>query len=124
MNGKEKLGGYKVQGKVADAASAMVAEAKACVAAGAQMLVLEAIPSALGKRITAEISIPTIGIGAGVDCSGQVLVLPDMLGMSPGKPAKFVKNFLLGEPSIEAAVKAFIKEVKAGTFPAEQHGFS
>ena len=118
------LGGYKVQGKVPDAASAMVAEAKACAAAGAQMLVLEAIPSALGKRITAEIPIPTIGIGAGVDCSGQVLVLPDMLGMSPGKPAKFVKNFLLGEPSIEAAVKAFIKEVKAGTFPADQHGFS
>jgi len=118
------LGGYKVQGKVADAASAMVAEAKACVAAGAQMLVLEAIPSSLGKRITAEVTIPTIGIGAGADCSGQVLVLPDMLGMTPGKPAKFVKNFLLGEASIEAAVKAFVREVKAGNFPAEEHCFN
>lgn len=118
------LGGYKVQGKVPDAASAMLAEAKACAAAGAQMLVLEAIPASLGKRITAEISIPTIGIGAGVDCSGQVLVLPDMLGMSPGKPAKFVKNFLIGESSIEGAIKAFVREVKAGTFPAKQHGFS
>jgi len=88
------------------------------------MLVLEAIPASLGKRITAEISIPTIGIGAGVDCSGQVLVLPDMLGMSPGKPAKFVKNFLIGESSIEGAIKAFVREVKAGTFPAKQHGFS
>ncbi|OZB32788.1 MAG: 3-methyl-2-oxobutanoate hydroxymethyltransferase, partial [Polynucleobacter sp. 39-45-136] len=87
------LGGYKVQGKSKDAASLMLEQAIACEQAGAQMIVLEAIPSSLGKLITESLSIPTIGIGAGSDCSGQVLVLQDMLGISPGKPPKFVKNF-------------------------------
>ena len=118
------LGGYKVQGKSKDAASLMLEQAIACEQAGAQMIVLEAIPSSLGKLITESLSIPTIGIGAGADCSGQVLVLQDMLGISPGKPPKFVKNFLDGHASIEAAVKAYVREVKSGKFPGPEHGFA
>ena len=118
------LGGYKVQGKSKDAASLMLEQAIACEQAGAQMIVLEAIPSSLGKLITESLSIPTIGIGAGGDCSGQVLVLQDMLGISPGKPPKFVKNFLDDHASIEAAVKAYVREVKSGKFPGPEHGFA
>jgi len=118
------LGGYKVQGKSKDAASLMLEQAIACEQAGAQMIVLEAIPSSLGRLITESLSIPTIGIGAGADCSGQVLVLQDMLGISPGKPPKFVKNFLDGHASIEAAVKAYVREVKTGKFPGPEHGFA
>jgi 3-methyl-2-oxobutanoate hydroxymethyltransferase len=118
------LGGYKVQGKSKDAASLMLEQAIACEQAGAQMIVLEAIPSSLGKLITESLSIPTIGIGAGVNCSGQVLVLQDMLGISPGKPPKFVKNFMDGHTSIEAAVKAYVREVKSGKFPGPEHGFA
>ena len=118
------LGGYKVQGKSKDAASLMLEQAIACEQAGAQMIVLEAIPSSLGKLITESLSIPTIGIGAGANCSGQVLVLQDMLGISPGKPPKFVKNFMDGHASIEAAVKASVREVKSGKFPGPEHGFA
>ena len=118
------LGGYKVQGKSKDAASLMLEQAHACEQAGAQMVVLEAIPSSLGKHITEALSIPTIGIGAGPDCSGQVLVLQDMLGISPGKPPKFVKIFMHGHPSIEAAVKAYVRDVKSGNFPGSEHGFA
>ena len=118
------LGGYKVQGKSKDAASLMLEQAIACEQAGAQMIVLEAIPSSLGKKITEALSIPTIGIGAGPDCSGQVLVLQDMLGISPGKPPKFVKNFMEGHHSIEAAVKAYVREVKSGKFPGPEYGFA
>ena len=118
------LGGYKVQGKSKDGASLMLEQAIACELAGAQMIVLEAIPSSLGKQITASLSIPTIGIGAGTDCSGQVLVLQDMLGISPGKPPKFVKNFLDGQGSIEGAIKAYVREVKSGKFPGPEHGFA
>lgn len=118
------LGGYKVQGKSKDAASLMLEQAIACEQAGAQMIVLEAIPSSLGRLITESLSIPTIGIGAGANCSGQVLVLQDMLGISPGKPPKFVKNFLDGHASIEAAVKAYVREVKSGKFPGPEHGFA
>jgi 3-methyl-2-oxobutanoate hydroxymethyltransferase len=118
------LGGYKVQGKSKDAASLMLEQAIACEQAGAQMIVLEAIPSSLAKLITESLSIPTIGIGAGANCSGQVLVLQDMLGISPGKPPKFVKNFMDGHASIEAAVKAYVREVKSGKFPGPEHGFA
>ena len=118
------LGGYKVQGKSKDAATIMLEQALACQEAGAQMVVLEAIPSSLGEKITAELHIPTIGIGAGPDCSGQVLVLQDMLGISPGKAPKFVKNFMEGRHSVEAAVKAYIREVKSGKFPGSEHGFA
>jgi 3-methyl-2-oxobutanoate hydroxymethyltransferase len=88
------------------------------------MLVLEAIPSALGEMITKSLRIPTIGIGAGPNCSGQVLVLPDMLGISPGKPPKFVKDFMADHSSIEAAIKAYVKEVKSGKFPGPEHSFA
>jgi len=118
------LGGYKVQGKSKDAATHMLEQALACQEAGAQMVVLEAIPSSLGEKITAELLIPTIGIGAGPDCSGQVLVLQDMLGISPGRPPKFVKNFMEGHHSVEAAVKAYVREVKSGKFPGPEHGFA
>jgi len=118
------LGGYKVQGKSKDAASHMLEQALACQAAGAQMVVLEAIPSSLGEKITTELHIPTIGIGAGPDCSGQVLVLQDMLGISPGKPPKFVKDFMDGHQSVEAAIKAYVREVKSGKFPGLEHGFA
>jgi 3-methyl-2-oxobutanoate hydroxymethyltransferase len=118
------LGGYKVQGQSKDSASVMREQALACQEAGAQMLVLEAIPSSLGKLITQSLAIPTIGIGAGPDCSGQVLVLQDMLGISPGKPPKFVKNFMDGHTSIEAAVKAYVREVRSGKFPGAEHGFA
>ena len=118
------LGGYKVQGKSKDAASHMLEQAIACQEAGAQMVFLEAIPSSLGERITEELHIPTIGIGAGPDCSGQVLVLQDMLGVSPGKPPKFVKNFMDGHQSVEGAIKAYVREVKSGKFPGPEHGFA
>jgi len=118
------LGGYKVQGKSKDAATIMLEQAIACQDAGAQMVVLEAIPSTLGEKITAELHIPTIGIGAGPDCSGQVLVLQDMLGISPGKPPKFVKDFMDGHHSIEAAIKAYVREVKSGKFPGPEYCFA
>ena len=91
--------------------------------AGAGMLVLELIPAALSRQVTAALRIPTIGIGAGVDCSGQVLVLHDMLDVYPGKKARFVKNFLTGAGSVQGAVEAYVREVKAKTFPAAEHSY-
>ena len=117
------LGGFKVQGKTSQAADTLIKDAKVLQAAGAQLLVLEAIPSELGKRTTESIQIPTIGIGAGPDCSGQVLVMHDMLGAFPGRSPKFVKNFLEDQASIEAAFKQYISDVKAGKFPGPEHGF-
>lgn len=117
------LGGFKVQGKSPEAAQQLVADAIALESAGAQMIVLEAIPSELGARVTQSINVPTIGIGAGPECSGQVLVMHDMLGAFPGRSPKFVKNFLEGQASIEAAVTAYIAAVKAGTFPGPEHCF-
>ena len=118
-----QLGGYRVQGKDDRQAKRLIQEAKMLEQAGAGMLVLEAVPAALAKQITAKLAIPTIGIGAGVECSGQVLVLHDMLDISPGKKPKFVKNFLQGRNSVAAAIEAFVKEVKAKSFPAPEHSF-
>lgn len=117
------LGGFKVQGKSTEAAEILIKDAQTLEKAGAQLLVLEAIPSELGKRATASIKLPTIGIGAGPDCSGQVLVMHDMLGAVPGRSPKFVKNFLLGQESIEGAFKSYIQEVKTGKFPGPEHCF-
>jgi 3-methyl-2-oxobutanoate hydroxymethyltransferase len=117
------LGGFKVQGKSTESAQTLINDAKALQEAGAQLLVLEAIPSELGKKATDAIQIPTIGIGAGPDCSGQVLVMHDMLGAFPGRSPKFVKNFLSGQGSIEAAFKCYIQEVKTGKFPGPEHCF-
>ena len=118
------LGGFKVQGKLAAQAQQMIQDAKNLESAGVQMLVLEAIPSSLGKIITESIQIPTIGIGAGPDCSGQVLVMHDALGAFPGRQPKFVKNFLASTGSIEKAVELFIAQVKSGEFPAPEHCFN
>ena len=116
------FGGYKVQGK-ADGGAALTADAKAHDAAGAAMILMECVPAALGKAVTEAVSCPTIGIGAGVDCDGQVLVMHDMLGGFPGHTARFVKNFMAGQGSIQAAVKAYVAAVKNKTFPAAEHSF-
>ncbi|MBC7573536.1 MAG: 3-methyl-2-oxobutanoate hydroxymethyltransferase [Herminiimonas sp.] len=118
-----QLGGYKVQGKTAEGADLLRADAVALQDAGAQLLVLEAIPAALGREVTALLRMPTIGIGAGVDCSGQVLVMHDMLGTFPGHKAKFVKNFMEGQTSIDAAVRAYVAAVKDQSFPGIEHSF-
>ena len=118
-----QLGGYKVQGKTAAGAEQLKADALALQAAGASLLVLEAIPSALGKEVTDLLAIPTIGIGAGPDCSGQVLVMHDLLGVFPGRKARFVKNFMEGQASIEEAVRAYVAAVKDLSFPAAEHCF-
>jgi 3-methyl-2-oxobutanoate hydroxymethyltransferase len=117
------LGGNKVQGKTAAGAEKLKADALALQAAGASLLVLEAVPSALGKEVTELLTIPTIGIGAGPDCSGQVLVMHDMLDVFPGKKARFVKNFMQGQVSIDAAFRAYVSAVKDKSFPAPEHCF-
>lgn len=117
------LGGYRVQGREAHDAQRLLEEAKLLQEAGAAMIVLEAIPAALAKQITAASRVPTIGIGAGPDCHGQVLVLYDMLDIFPGKKAKFVQNFLQPAGTIQGAVELYVKEVKAGTFPGPEHSF-
>lgn len=118
-----QLGGYKVQGKTIEGAAQLKADALTLQASGASMLVLEAIPAALGKEVTESLAIPTIGIGAGPDCSGQVLVMHDLLGVFPGRKARFVKNFMEGQTSIDAAVRAYIAAVKDKSFPASEHCF-
>lgn len=118
-----QLGGFKVQGKTVESAEQLKADARLLQAAGASMLLLEAIPSTLGKEVTDMLDIPTIGIGAGPDCSGQVLVMHDMLGVFPGKKARFVHNFMEGQSSIESAVRNYIKSVKGREFPAQEHCF-
>ena len=117
------FGGYRVQGK-GEKAQALLNDAVAHEQAGAAMILMECVPAELGRRVTQTVSCPTIGIGAGIDCDGQVLVMHDMLGIFPGKTAKFVKNFMAGQTSIQAAVKAYVDEVKNKTFPAAEHGFS
>jgi 3-methyl-2-oxobutanoate hydroxymethyltransferase len=118
-----QLGGYKVQGKTEESAERLKRDALALQEAGAALLVLEAIPAALGKQVTDMLAIPTIGIGAGPDCSGQVLVMHDMLGVFPGRKARFVRNFMEGQTSVEAAIRAYLAAVKDGSFPAPEHCF-
>jgi 3-methyl-2-oxobutanoate hydroxymethyltransferase len=118
-----KLGGYRVQGKGRPEAERLLADAKAVEQAGADLLVLECVPAALAQRITREIAIPVIGIGAGKDCDGQVLVLYDMLGITPGKRPRFSKDFLTGTGSIAAALQSYVRAVKQGEFPAAEHTF-
>lgn len=118
-----QFGGYKVQGRNEDTAERLVEEARLLERAGAGMIVLEAVPATLAREITASVSVPTIGIGAGVDCHGQVLVLHDMLDVYPGRKAKFVKNFMRTAGSIQGAIELYVKEVKARTFPGPEHSF-
>jgi len=117
-----QLGGYRVQGREDEAAAQLIADARALEAAGAGLVVLEMVPAALAQAVTAALSIPTIGIGAGAGCSGQVLVLYDMLGLYPHAP-KFSKNFLEGSNGIEAAARAYVAAVRSGSFPAAEHSF-
>jgi 3-methyl-2-oxobutanoate hydroxymethyltransferase len=116
-----RLGGYKVQGKTEESARELRDDARRLAAAGVVLLVLEMVPAALATELTAELSAPTIGIGAGPGCSGQVLVLYDMLGIYPGKPMRFVRNFMAGSTDIEAAVTAYVRAVKDGSFPGPEH---
>jgi 3-methyl-2-oxobutanoate hydroxymethyltransferase len=113
------LGGYRVQRD----ADRLLADARAIEQAGAALIVLEAIPAAIAKQVTGAVAIPTIGIGAGKDCSGQVLVLHDMLDIYPGRKARFVRNFMQGAPSVAQAIRRYVEAVKSGAFPAPEHSF-
>ena len=122
------FGGYKIQGRGDSAAAKLLADAQAVVAAGAALLVLECVPAELAKAVTAAVNVPVIGIGAGADTDGQVLVMHDMLGMAHGRVPRFVHDFLTDERntarSIEGAFTLYQQSVRGGSFPSEQHQFS
>lgn len=118
------FGGFKVQGREQSQAQKMIEDAKALEQAGAQLLVLECIPSELGKAISEAISIPTIGIGAGKDTDGQILVMHDALGISCSYMPKFSRNFLVDTGDIKKAVELYISEVQNGNFPGDEHCFN
>jgi 3-methyl-2-oxobutanoate hydroxymethyltransferase len=119
----EEYGGYKVQGRDEDGAATILADAVALENAGARMLVVECIPAALTARVTGSVSVPVIGIGAGPDCDGQVLVLYDMLGMTSDHQPRFVKDFLQENGSIRGAVAAYVAAVKDGSYPTSEHSY-
>lgn len=118
-----QLGGYTVQGRTGPQAKLLLDDAVALEKAGAGMLLMEVVPAALAARITRRLSIPTVGIGAGPDCSAQVLVLYDMLGIYSGKKARFMKNFMVDANGLRDGVERYVKAVKAGEFPAPEHAF-
>lgn len=118
-----KLGGYRVQGRDAEAAQRLREDARRVAEAGAELLVLECVPAGLAAEITRDIAIPTVGIGAGPDCDGQVLVMHDLLGVTPGRRPRFVKDFLAGAGTVEAAFLAYAEAVRSGSFPAPEHCF-
>ncbi|WP_418358151.1 3-methyl-2-oxobutanoate hydroxymethyltransferase [Shewanella basaltis] len=118
------FGGFKVQGRDAENAQRILDEAKALQAAGAQLLVVECIPPQLAKAITQALTIPVIGIGAGADTDGQILVMHDVLGISSGYIPRFSKNYLKQTGEIRSAIRAYIDEVANGIFPAEEHTFN
>lgn len=118
-----QMGGYKVQGKEPDAAKLIAEDARQLQEAGAALLILECVPAALAKQISRDLTIPVIGIGAGVDCDGQVLVLYDMLNIATGKRPRFSKDFMAGQASIAAAINAYHQAVKNGEFPAAEHSY-
>ena len=118
------LGGYRIQGRDEESAATLRLHAQRLAEAGAAMLVLELMPSAVAAAISASLPIPTIGIGAGVDCAGQVLVLHDMLGLGHGKQPRFVRDFMQGAASIEAAIATYVADVKTRRFPdSTLHGY-
>jgi 3-methyl-2-oxobutanoate hydroxymethyltransferase len=118
------LGGYRIQGRDEAAANAIREHARALVDAGAEMLVLELLPAVLARELTNSLQVPVIGIGAGSGCSGQVLVLHDMLGLTRGKQPRFVRNFAETGLSVEGAVGLYVSEVKSGRFPDDAlHGY-
>ncbi|PTU31189.1 3-methyl-2-oxobutanoate hydroxymethyltransferase [Stenotrophobium rhamnosiphilum] len=122
-----KVGAFKVQGREEAAAEIMLQDAKVLTEAGADLLVLECVPSSLGKRIAEASKVPVIGIGAGPDTHGQILVLHDILNISPmvtiGRKPRFVQNFMEGAPDIESAVRAYVQAVKTSKYPAPEHCF-
>ena len=118
-----RLGGYRVQGRDEESARIMREDALALEAAGAQMLVLECVPSSLAAEISRLLAIPVIGIGAGADCDGQVLVVYDMLGITDGPMPRFVRNFLQQADSIAAAISNYVQAVKDGSFPGPEQSF-
>jgi 3-methyl-2-oxobutanoate hydroxymethyltransferase len=118
-----KLGGYKVQGRDGKVASRMIADARAVEQAGADALVLECVPRDLGAEISRAVSIPTIGIGAGADTDGQILVLHDMLGIGRHRRPRFVRDFLADGGSIAGAISVYVTAVKDGSFPTHEHGY-
>jgi len=118
-----KLGGYRVQGRDQETAEQMINDALLLQDAGASMILLECVPTLLAKEITLAVDIPVIGIGAGADTDAQVLVLHDMLGITPGRRPKFVKNFMADADTIETAISQYVTDVKGGVFPAQEHGF-
>ena len=117
------LGGYKVQGKSINQADQLFEDAVILEKSGASMLLMEAIPSSLSKKITRKLIIPTIGIGAGIDCDAQVLVLYDILGIYSGKKSRFIKNYMDDAENINQAVENYVNEVKSKNFPKLEHGF-
>lgn len=118
------LGGYRIQGRGEAAAADLQRQAQDLVEAGAQMLVLELVPALLARNLTASLSVPVIGIGAGSGCHGQVLVTHDMLNITHGRLPRFVRNFMEGSGSIQDAIRLFVREVKSGAFPDDtQHGY-
>jgi 3-methyl-2-oxobutanoate hydroxymethyltransferase len=118
-----QLGAYSVQGKQPEAAQKLRDDAQQLQQAGASLLILECVPAALAKEISRELTIPVIGIGAGVDCDGQVLVVYDMLNIGISKRPRFSKNFMTGSDSVENAIKAYHQAVKSAEFPGSEHSF-
>jgi 3-methyl-2-oxobutanoate hydroxymethyltransferase len=118
------LGGFKAQGRTAEKAQRLHAEARALEAAGCFAVVLEAVPAPVAKRISEALTVPTIGIGAGPDCDGQVLVWHDLLGLSDRTPARFVKRYAELGDEIKRALTAYAAEVRSGTFPAAEHTYT
>lgn len=119
-----KLGGFKVQGREERAAKQMLADAHALQEAGADIVLLECVPSSLGAAITAALSVPVIGIGAGPATDGQILVLYDILDVTPGRKPRFARNYLDGAGSVAEAIAAYVASVREGSYPAPEHCFS
>lgn len=117
------FGGYRVQGRDEAGARQLIDDALALEQAGAEVLLLECVPRAVTAELVAAVSVPVIGIGAGPECDGQVLVMHDMLGISPGKPARFVRNFLVDSGDINGAFRAYDSAIKDGSFPTDEHCF-
>lgn len=117
------LGGFRTQARTEAAATAVLADARALERAGAALLVLECVPREVAARVVRETAVPIVGIGAGPECAGQVLVIYDALGIQPGKAARFVRNFLVEADSVDAALRAYVAAVKDGTFPSAEHCF-
>jgi 3-methyl-2-oxobutanoate hydroxymethyltransferase len=119
-----RFGGYRIQGRGGQAATRTRAAARSVVKAGADMLVIEAVPEPLARAIAAESEALTIGIGASAACSGQVLVLHDMLGVATDRRPRFVKNFLLEGGSVQGAARAYLEQVQSGAFPGAEHVYA